>query len=457
LAVAVLLVTVSAARAELSDPGPYGAGWLDVSVPRPGGGSFDALLFYPASASGQGASYDGSGAPYPAVSFGHGWLTAVSRYQSTLEHLASWGYFVIASSSYGGLFPDHSAFADDLRWCLTYLEDQQASPGSWLFQQVDTSGFGVSGHSMGGGASILAAQRDVRIRALANLAAAETNPSAIGAISGVLAPVCLIAGDEDAIVPPSGHTIPMFDNALAPRRLPLLNGGWHCGFLDSSFFGCDSGSLPRGTQLELTRGLLTGFFNLYLKYDQTVWRQVWGPELYSEPLIDNTRVDSGITFDPDQAQLHGYGGRIVQVDLLLTNGGPLPTSYALFVEDNAWPTNATPLQTTVLAPDASTTVSITVEIHAGSGTAVDTAVISARSDLDGGTRAYAILTTERRLGGDLNGDGVVDAADFAAFVACLAGPDVGVSSGCTDADLDLDGDADLADFAAFQLNFGSTR
>ena len=451
---AVVLMVLSPALADLSTPGPYGAGWVEVAVPRPGGGSFDALLFYPATSSGQGATYEGSGAPYPAISFGHGWITAATRYQSTLEHLASWGYFVIASKSYGGLFPDHSAFADDLRWCLTYLEDQDADPGSWLHEQVDTAAFGVSGHSMGGGASILAAERDSRIRVVANMAAAETNPSAIDAIAGVQVPVFLIAGDDDSIAPPLGHTIPMYDSAFAPRRLPLLDGGWHCGFLDSSFFGCDSGSLPRETQLALTRGMLTAFFNLYLKHDQAVWREVWGPELYAEPLIDNTRLDAGIALNPNQVSLHGYGGQTVQVEVLLTNTGPLATSYSLLLDDNAWPTVSMPAQTTVLNSGASTTVTVTVEITAGPGTATDTALLSARSDLDEGTRAYATLMTERRLCGDLNGDSAVDAADFSAFVGCLMGPDIAVAGGCEGADLDLDLDADLADVSMLQLSFG---
>lgn len=451
----VTLAAVSAAQADLSDPGPYGAGWVEVSVPRPGGGSFAALLFYPATGSGQGATYEDSGAPYPAVSFGHGWITAVTRYQSTLEHLASWGYFVIASKSYGGLFPDHGAFADDLRWCLTYLEDQDAAPGSWLHEQVDTAAFGVSGHSMGGGASILAAGRDSRIRIVANMAAAETNPSAITAIAGVQVPVFLIAGDEDSIVPPPGHTIPMYEAAFTPRRLPLLNGGWHCGFLDSSFFGCDSGSLPRETQLALTRGLLTAFLNLYLKDDQTVWRQVWGPELYTAPLIDNMRVDAGNSLAPSTTSLRGYGGQTVQVEFLLTNSGPLSTGYAIFVEDNTWSTTPNPAQTPVLDPGESTSFTIAVEIAEGPGTATDTVLLSARSDLDGGTRGFATLTTKRRLLGDLNGDDAVDTADFAAFSDCFMGPAVAVAAGCEGADLDFDLDADLADVAAFQLSFGT--
>jgi len=450
---AVLLSGMPVTRAEPAEGRPYGAGWVQVTVARPTGGTFTALLFYPATGSGAGATYNGSGAPYPAITFGHGWITPVTRYQGTLEHLASAGYFVIASESYGGLFPDHSAFADDLRWCLTYLQNQNANPASWLYQQVDTANFGASGHSMGGGASILATQRDARIRALANMAAAETNPSAVAAIAAVRVPVCLIAGDEDSIAPPASHTIPMYDSAAAPRRLPLLDGGWHCGFLDSNILGCDSGSLPRSTQLALTRALLTRFFDLYLKGDQIVWRQVWGPEVYSEPLINNARLDPGIRLTPLQANAYGYGGQTVQVTLVLTNSGPLPTGYTLFVEDNLWPTILTPTQTTVLTPGQATVVSVTVQIPPGSSNAADTALLSARSNLDHGTRAYAVLTTQRRITGDIDGDGVVDEADFYLLANCLTGPDIAVVSGCSGSNFDSDADSDLLDFALFQVNF----
>ena len=77
--------------------------------------------------------------------------------------------------------------------------------------------------------------------------------------------------------------------------------------VDSSFFGCDNGSLPRETQLALTRGLLTAFFNLYLKDDQAVWRDVWGPELYGEPLIDNTTPGPGLDVNEITAVLKSVG------------------------------------------------------------------------------------------------------------------------------------------------------
>jgi hypothetical protein len=55
--------------------------------------------------------------------------------------------------------------------------------------------------------------------------------------------------------------------------------------------------------------------------------------------------------------------------------------------------------------------------------------------------------------GDLDEDGDVDLADFAAWIPCLTGPDVVPSPGCEAADLDGDNDVDSADFAAFQEAF----
>jgi hypothetical protein len=51
---------------------------------------------------------------------------------------------------------------------------------------------------------------------------------------------------------------------------------------------------------------------------------------------------------------------------------------------------------------------------------------------------------------DLDADGDVDAADYADFMSCLAGPGTATGAGCEDADVDRDGDADLHDVAKFQ-------
>jgi len=64
--------------------------------------------------------------------------------------------------------------------------------------------------------------------------------------------------------------------------------------------------------------------------------------------------------------------------------------------------------------------------------------------------AQAELTLAPPLPGDFDGDGYVDASDFAAWTDCLNGPDVAYPGGCAPADAMSDGDVDLQDFADLQ-------
>ncbi|MCW5936659.1 MAG: hypothetical protein KIT11_05065 [Fimbriimonadaceae bacterium] len=308
---------------DLSLPGPYQPGFRQVTVRRPNNSTFTAFVYYPATANGTNAPLDRSAAPYPAVTFGHGFLQTLDRYRSTLDHLATRGYIVIATTTEGGLFPNHANFAADMRHCLTHLETENGQAGAFFEDAVATDRFGASGHSMGGGASILAASADPRIKALANLAAAETNPSAIAAMASVTAPASLIAGSEDGIVPPSTNGQRMYENGGPPRQLPVVTGGWHCGFQDVSSFGCDTGSLTRPLQLAETRRLLTAFFDLNLKRDQTRWRLVWGPEMVGNPQTTTT-FDPGARATPPELTREVPRNQRATFDVTVHEYGPGP-------------------------------------------------------------------------------------------------------------------------------------
>lgn len=66
---------------------------------------------------------------------------------------------------------------------------------------------------------------------------------------------------------------------------------------------------------------------------------------------------------------------------------------------------------------------------------------------------YIAVTVTHAVAGDVDVDGDIDAADYAAFHGCFVGPGAGVPAGCDPADADGDGDVDLADFAALQTAF----
>lgn len=331
LAIALVCLLLAAGRSsaqDLASAGPFAPGWRTVTITRPGGSTFTARLFYPAATAGQNAAVVSVAAAsqlglerFPAVSFGHGFLQAVSQYQSTCEHLATWGMLVIAPESEGGLTPNHGSFALDLRHALTYLEQRDAEPSEDLYQRIATDRFALSGHSMGGGASMLAAAQDGRVRIVANLAAAETSPSAVAASAAIRCPVFLITGSQDTITPPASHGNLMYAALVAPRQQPVIVGGFHCGFTDAGFLFCDSGSISRTEQLSRTRRLLTAILLYHLQSplagDAARWTLIWGPERPASVgvTVTNTDARSSLTASNTVFLLPPGASRVLNVTL----------------------------------------------------------------------------------------------------------------------------------------------
>ena len=262
----------------LADPGPYEVMMSEVSVPRTRGdeGSFEARLYVPV------LSLTGvSEPPSPVVAFGHGYQAKVDYYESTLAHLASWGIVVIAPRSAGELFPDHAAFADDLLSALDWVVAEAGSENrDWPGGPVDPEALGVAGHSMGGGAALLAAARDPAIRAVATLAAAESDPSAIDAASSIAAPVLFLAAADDAITPLAEHQRPMFEaKASGPAQLRTIVGASHCGFLDLETallsLVCDDAAIGPDEQRRLTRAVLAAWLRYQLAGDASAAALAW--------------------------------------------------------------------------------------------------------------------------------------------------------------------------------------
>ncbi len=378
------LVGLSAlgAAQDWSAPGPFGVGSATVTVARPNGSTFTARLHYPAQSTGPNAPFDASGAPYPGVSFGHGFLQPVDSYTSTLVHLASWGQLVIASTSQGGLFPSHAAFGADLSHCLTWLELQNADPASAFFGALDVTAFGLCGHSMGGGASLLAAAADPRVRAVVPLAPANTNPSAITAAASVLAPTRIVAGTQDTVVATGTNGAPMYGALPGPRQLVELVGGWHCGFVDSVVFGgigCDSGALTRAAQLALVRRECAQFFRAHLARDPAAIAAAWeSPQ--SDPLTPTQR-DPRFALTPRTARASAAVGQVALVQLEVQNDSPLPASFRAEVA-SLWPVTVSPTSTGPIAPGARATLAVAVTVPAGLGEAAR-AVVTVVREADG--------------------------------------------------------------------------
>lgn len=267
------------------NPGPHQPGWTQQTLLR-NGRTLNCRIYYPAFVDGSEAPIDTLHGLYPVVGFGHGFAMQTSYYVSHFRHLATHGFVVIAPQ-----FPDvqHSQLADDLLFCVDYIRQQGNEPSSRFHRLIDTSSIGLSGHSMGGGACLLAAARDSRIRVVAPLAPAETSPSAIAVMSQISGTVYLIAGGSDGITPPATNQIPMYNNAHPVKALCIILQANHTRFMDVSTFDFTdpNGTLTRPQQLLIARRYLTSALSFGLRGDSSFYIYAFG---------DSARFDPRITF-----------------------------------------------------------------------------------------------------------------------------------------------------------------
>jgi dienelactone hydrolase len=207
-----------------------------------------------------------SSGPWPAVVFGHGWLAAASRYDSICRRLASHGFYVLVPASPDpGLFRSLAPAADDMQAALEFLDSLGRMPD----MDIDLSRIALAGHSMGGGAAFLAAQRDAsrNVKAVVGLApyriSRQLHPKSLHV------PALVIAGRNDRSSPPAIVRREFFEPCPAPSYFVVVRAGGHNGFLDvTSWIEDRFEPFDRVVQLNATRAIMTAFLQVYLAGDE---------------------------------------------------------------------------------------------------------------------------------------------------------------------------------------------
>jgi len=238
------------------------------------GRQIECAVYYPATTAGTNTPVaDGV---FPVVVFGHGFAMAWSAYQNVWEHLTPKGYIMIFPKTESGIFPapSHNDFGLDLVVASNRMLAANEESSSPFFQKVSGK-IGIMGHSMGGGATILAAENNENIKTIIGLAPAETNPSAIDATGNVFVPALILSGSSDGVTPPSDHHIPIYQGLISQcKSFVSINGGAHCYFANTNA-ACDFGestsspniSISRSQQQTFMNSLITPWLDFYLKGD----------------------------------------------------------------------------------------------------------------------------------------------------------------------------------------------
>lgn len=230
-------------------------------------------IYYPADITGDNVSI--SSGNFPVIVFGHGFLISWDAYENFWISLVSEGYILCFATTEMGFTPNHQFFADDLRFISSQMQIESQNISSMFFNSILPK-IGIMGHSMGGGASFLAAENNPNITTLINFAAAETSPSAISAASNVTIPTLIFSGEDDCVSPPLISQNIMFDslNSICKTQINITNGG-HCYFANENVlcsFGessCNQNlSITRNEQQNITNDFLRIWLNFYLKSDQ---------------------------------------------------------------------------------------------------------------------------------------------------------------------------------------------
>lgn len=234
-------------------------------------------IYYPADIAGDDVAIaDGD---FPVIVFGHGFVMVWSAYANIWEFMVPEGFIMAFPRTEGGFAPSHGDFGLDLALVATRMQELNELPGN-IFSGSVSDATCIMGHSMGGGATMIAAA-NFDAQAVVGLASAETNPSAISAAEMSDSPFLIFSGGGDGVTPPEEHQIPIFNSSASSCKYHItISGGGHCYFANSNT-NCDFGELftsggitvSRTEQQQTMNDYLLPWLNRWLKNDQDAYQE----------------------------------------------------------------------------------------------------------------------------------------------------------------------------------------
>jgi hypothetical protein len=246
--------TPGAVADHYSQPGPWGAA-ITGSADAPA--AEGVRFWYP-------ETLGAFGADHPVLTWGNGTDARTDSYTDLIEHLASWGFVVVASNS------GRTGGGDEMLAAAEWMVDQNDNPASVFYGDLNTNAVGALGHSQGAGGAIYATvESDGLITSTLPIALPDVgwwNPpftldDAAGLVGRLEDPIFYMYGNDDLIT--LWDQEHWFDATGGPALMASLVGGHHNLPVNDEL--CGWGYCGQAPQIE---GYTTAWFVYTLAHDQ---------------------------------------------------------------------------------------------------------------------------------------------------------------------------------------------
>jgi pimeloyl-ACP methyl ester carboxylesterase len=216
--VAVTPTTAAAAspiEARYQGDGPW---TVTTSVVNDDSGAPIYDLFYPAHL-GQG------GVRHPIITWGNGSFAVPTQYLGLLNHLASWGFVIVASTS------TTTAKGTEMLAGARYMVARNNDPASVFYRKLDVSQIGAVGHSQGAGGTVNATNKS---NGLIKTAVPISLPAPMWVGPGddyhpsqLAASVFFLGGSDDVVIAGPSTLTGYYNSVPGQAAVAVLKGAGH--------------------------------------------------------------------------------------------------------------------------------------------------------------------------------------------------------------------------------------
>ncbi|MCH2032654.1 MAG: T9SS type A sorting domain-containing protein [Tenacibaculum sp.] len=188
---------------------------------------------------------------YPVIVFGHGFVMNYSAYENFFDTLVSRGYIVVFVTTEGSVFANHKAYSEDLAFMVSEIKNEANDSNSPIFELVGDFN-ALLGHSMGGGAAIVAASQ-VEVNTLVTFAPAKLRFNTTTPATEVSEESIVFSGSADGVTKPNENHIPLYESLGSSCKYFIsITGGAHCYYAKPNGY-CDFGERFSSRDITVTR------------------------------------------------------------------------------------------------------------------------------------------------------------------------------------------------------------